>query len=162
MLLCLCVCCAPDSHRGCVAKLSFSCPLKGHYCLYGKSCFSLCSCQPHLWIQIMLLSLQVTVGHVVCVKQDVWGCVSVFYLYFWGPDVLTYIMKYHGNQLRKFYMSSLDKKAYKSSKLYLLLFKSSDLQRFLWELCLRVEVRFENYHYPNLKTMEVYEMFSLI
>lgn len=48
-----------DSHRGCVAKLSFSCPLKGHYCLYAKSCFNLTSRQPHLWIHIMLLHLQV-------------------------------------------------------------------------------------------------------
>ena len=48
-----------DSNRGCVAKLSFSCPLKGHYCLYAKSCFNLTSRQPHLWIHIMLLHLQV-------------------------------------------------------------------------------------------------------
>lgn len=71
-------------------------------------------------------------------------------------------MKYHDNQLRTFYVFSLDKKAYKLAKLYLLLFKSSDLQRFLWGLCLRVGVRFENYHYPDIKTIEVYEMFSLI
>uniref|UniRef100_A0A4W4G6G4 PH domain-containing protein n=1 Tax=Electrophorus electricus TaxID=8005 RepID=A0A4W4G6G4_ELEEL len=51
-------CTIEDSQRGCVAKLSFSCPLKGHYCLYGKSSFSVCSRQPHLWIQIMLLAMQ--------------------------------------------------------------------------------------------------------
>ncbi|KAM9317768.1 ventricular zone-expressed PH domain-containing protein [Pholidichthys leucotaenia] len=51
-------CVIEDSNRGCVAKLSFSCPLKGHYCLYGKSRFSLSSRQPHLWIRIMLLQLQ--------------------------------------------------------------------------------------------------------
>lgn len=51
--------CETDSNRGCVAKLSFSCPLKGHYCLYAKSCFNLTSRQPHVWIYIMLLHLQV-------------------------------------------------------------------------------------------------------
>ncbi|XP_071352940.1 ventricular zone-expressed PH domain-containing protein isoform X2 [Trachinotus anak] len=51
-------CVIEDSNRGCVAKLSFSCPLKGHYCLYAKSCFNLSSRQPHLWIHIMLLHLQ--------------------------------------------------------------------------------------------------------
>ncbi|XP_041668887.1 ventricular zone-expressed PH domain-containing protein [Cheilinus undulatus] len=51
-------CVIEDSNRGCVAKLSFSCPLKGHYCLYTKSCFNLTSRQPHLWIHIMLLHLQ--------------------------------------------------------------------------------------------------------
>ncbi|MBN3299726.1 MELT protein, partial [Amia calva] len=42
----------------CVAKLFFSCPMKGHYCLYSKSSFSLNSRQPQLWIQIMLLYQQ--------------------------------------------------------------------------------------------------------
>ncbi|XP_062275647.1 ventricular zone-expressed PH domain-containing protein isoform X1 [Scomber scombrus] len=51
-------CMIEDSNRGCVAKLSFSCPLKGHYCLYAKSCFNLTSRQPHVWIHIMLLHLQ--------------------------------------------------------------------------------------------------------
>ncbi|XP_064158701.1 ventricular zone-expressed PH domain-containing protein [Anguilla rostrata] len=51
-------CVIEDSSRGCVAKLSFSCPLKGHYCLYGKSSFTLSSRQPHIWIHVMLLSLQ--------------------------------------------------------------------------------------------------------
>ncbi|XP_026143696.1 ventricular zone-expressed PH domain-containing protein [Carassius auratus] len=63
-------CVIEDSHRGCVAKLSFSCPLKGHYCLYGKSCFSLCSPQPHLWIQIMLLALQSKVSEVLCCQDE--------------------------------------------------------------------------------------------
>uniref|UniRef100_A0A3Q4GI66 Ventricular zone expressed PH domain-containing 1 n=1 Tax=Neolamprologus brichardi TaxID=32507 RepID=A0A3Q4GI66_NEOBR len=51
-------CVIEDSSRGCAAKLSFSCLLKGHYCLYAKSCFNLTSRQPHLWIHIMLLHLQ--------------------------------------------------------------------------------------------------------
>uniref|UniRef100_A0A3P9BXJ6 Ventricular zone expressed PH domain-containing 1 n=1 Tax=Maylandia zebra TaxID=106582 RepID=A0A3P9BXJ6_9CICH len=51
-------CVIEDSSRGCAAKLSFSCPLKGHYCLYAKSCFNLTSQQPHLWIHIMLLHSQ--------------------------------------------------------------------------------------------------------
>ncbi|XP_051934209.1 ventricular zone-expressed PH domain-containing protein [Hippocampus zosterae] len=51
-------CVIEESNRGCVAKLSFSCPLKGHYCLYTKSSFCLSSRRPHLWIHIMLLHLQ--------------------------------------------------------------------------------------------------------
>ncbi|XP_028275977.1 ventricular zone-expressed PH domain-containing protein [Parambassis ranga] len=51
-------CVIEDSNRGCAAKLSFSCPLKGHYCLYAKSCFNLTSRHPHLWIHVMLLHLQ--------------------------------------------------------------------------------------------------------
>ncbi|XP_061684091.1 ventricular zone-expressed PH domain-containing protein [Syngnathoides biaculeatus] len=51
-------CVIEESNRGCVAKLSFSCPLKGHYCLYAKSSFNLSSRRPHLWIHIMLLHLQ--------------------------------------------------------------------------------------------------------
>ncbi|KAJ8368005.1 hypothetical protein SKAU_G00080330 [Synaphobranchus kaupii] len=51
-------CVVEDSSRDCVAKLSFSCPMKGHYCLYGKSSFTLSSRQPHLWLHIMLLSQQ--------------------------------------------------------------------------------------------------------
>uniref|UniRef100_A0A3Q3BE11 Ventricular zone expressed PH domain-containing 1 n=1 Tax=Kryptolebias marmoratus TaxID=37003 RepID=A0A3Q3BE11_KRYMA len=51
-------CVVEDSSRGCVAKLSFSCPLKGFYCLYAKSCFNLTSQQLHLWIHVMLLHLQ--------------------------------------------------------------------------------------------------------
>ncbi|XP_072551823.1 ventricular zone-expressed PH domain-containing protein [Salminus brasiliensis] len=67
-------CVIEDTHRGCVAKLSFSCPLKGHYCLYGKSSFLLSSRQPHLWIRIMLLALQSKTSEAlsyedVCVQQ---------------------------------------------------------------------------------------------
>ncbi|KAK2847040.1 hypothetical protein Q5P01_010039 [Channa striata] len=63
-------CVIEDSNRGCVAKLSFSCPLKGHYCLYGKSCFSLTSRQPHLWIHIMLLHLQAKSSIPLCSKDE--------------------------------------------------------------------------------------------
>lgn len=48
-----------DTVRSCVAKLFFSCPLKGHYCLYSKSSFTLVSRQPPLWIHIMFLFQQV-------------------------------------------------------------------------------------------------------
>ncbi|XP_034024000.1 ventricular zone-expressed PH domain-containing protein [Thalassophryne amazonica] len=51
-------CVIEESNRGCVAKLSFCCPLKGQYCLYAKSCFYLTSRRPHLWIHLMLLQLQ--------------------------------------------------------------------------------------------------------
>uniref|UniRef100_A0A8C4DGG4 Ventricular zone expressed PH domain containing 1 n=1 Tax=Dicentrarchus labrax TaxID=13489 RepID=A0A8C4DGG4_DICLA len=59
-----------DSNRGCVAKLSFSCPLKGHYCLYAKSCFNLTSRQPHLWIHIMLLHLQSKSSVPLCSRDE--------------------------------------------------------------------------------------------
>lgn len=48
-----------DTVQSCVAKLFFSCPLKGHYCLYSKSSFTLVSQQPPLWIHIMFLFQQV-------------------------------------------------------------------------------------------------------
>lgn len=48
-----------DAVSSCVAKLFFSCPLKGHYCLYSKSSFTLVSRQPPLWIHIMFLFQQV-------------------------------------------------------------------------------------------------------
>ncbi|XP_025913582.1 ventricular zone-expressed PH domain-containing protein homolog 1 isoform X2 [Apteryx rowi] len=51
-------CIIEDTVRSCVAKLFFSCPLKGHYCLYSKSSFTLVSRQPPLWIQIMFLFQQ--------------------------------------------------------------------------------------------------------
>ncbi|NXD87105.1 MELT protein, partial [Halcyon senegalensis] len=51
-------CVIEDSVRSCVAKLFFSCPLKGHYCLYSKSSFTLISRQPPLWIHIMFLFQQ--------------------------------------------------------------------------------------------------------
>ncbi|KAF1393871.1 hypothetical protein PFLUV_G00020540 [Perca fluviatilis] len=63
-------CAIEDSNRGCVAKLSFSCPLKGHYCLYAKSCFNLTSRQPHLWIHIMLLHLQSKSSVALCSRDD--------------------------------------------------------------------------------------------
>ncbi|XP_038549075.1 ventricular zone-expressed PH domain-containing protein isoform X1 [Micropterus salmoides] len=63
-------CVIEDSNRGCVAKLSFSCPLKGHYCLYAKSCFNLTSRQPHLWIHIMLLHLQSKSSVPLCSRDE--------------------------------------------------------------------------------------------
>ncbi|KAM9279876.1 ventricular zone-expressed PH domain-containing protein homolog 1 isoform 1-T1 [Morus bassanus] len=51
-------CVIEDTVRSCVAKLFFSCPLKGHYCLYSKSSFTLISRQPPLWIHIMFLFQQ--------------------------------------------------------------------------------------------------------
>ncbi|XP_071386778.1 ventricular zone-expressed PH domain-containing protein [Centroberyx affinis] len=63
-------CVIEDSSRGCVAKLSFSCPLKGHYCLYAKSCFNLTSRQPHLWIHIMLLHLQSKSSVPLCSRDE--------------------------------------------------------------------------------------------
>ncbi|XP_068564758.1 ventricular zone-expressed PH domain-containing protein [Cebidichthys violaceus] len=63
-------CAIEDSNRGCVAKLSFSCPLKGHYCLYAKSCFNMTSRQPHLWIHIMLLHLQSKSSVALCSKDE--------------------------------------------------------------------------------------------
>ncbi|KAM7013478.1 ventricular zone-expressed PH domain-containing protein homolog 1 isoform 1-T2 [Passerculus sandwichensis] len=51
-------CVIEDSVQSCVAKLLFSCPLKGHYCLYSKSSFTLVSQQPPLWIHIMFLFQQ--------------------------------------------------------------------------------------------------------
>ncbi|NWH37808.1 MELT protein, partial [Chloropsis hardwickii] len=51
-------CVIEDTGHSCVAKLFFSCPLKGHYCLYSKSSFTLLSQQPPLWIHIMFLFQQ--------------------------------------------------------------------------------------------------------
>ncbi|NXD28111.1 MELT protein, partial [Spelaeornis formosus] len=63
----------------CVAKLFFSCPLKGHYCLYSKSSFTLVSQQPLLWIHIMFLFQQSlfadplpTQSHSVRVLRALW------------------------------------------------------------------------------------------
>ncbi|KAM9604862.1 ventricular zone-expressed PH domain-containing protein homolog 1 isoform 1-T3 [Trichechus inunguis] len=44
--------------RSCVAKLFFTCSLKGRYCLYSKSSFILFSQEPQPWIQIMFLFQQ--------------------------------------------------------------------------------------------------------
>ncbi|XP_063763971.1 ventricular zone-expressed PH domain-containing protein isoform X2 [Eleginops maclovinus] len=63
-------CVIEDSNRGCVAKLSFSCSLKGHYCLYAKSCFNMTSRQPHLWIHIMLLHLQSKSSVALCSRDE--------------------------------------------------------------------------------------------
>ncbi|TRZ11217.1 hypothetical protein HGM15179_015889 [Zosterops borbonicus] len=51
-------CVIEDTGQSCVARLSFSCALKGHYCLYSKSSFTLLSQQPPLWIHIMFLFQQ--------------------------------------------------------------------------------------------------------
>ncbi|XP_009938288.2 ventricular zone-expressed PH domain-containing protein homolog 1 isoform X2 [Opisthocomus hoazin] len=51
-------CVIEDTVRSCVAKLFFSCPLKGHYCLYSKSSFTLITRQPPLWIHLMFLFQQ--------------------------------------------------------------------------------------------------------
>ncbi|NXW81331.1 MELT protein, partial [Hirundo rustica] len=51
-------CVVEDTVQSCVAKLFFSCALKGHYCLYSKSSFTLVSQQPPLWIHIMFLFQQ--------------------------------------------------------------------------------------------------------
>ncbi|XP_011377799.1 ventricular zone-expressed PH domain-containing protein homolog 1 isoform X2 [Pteropus vampyrus] len=51
-------CTIEDSVKSCVAKLFFTCSLKGHYCLYSKSSFILISQEPQLWIQIMFLFQQ--------------------------------------------------------------------------------------------------------
>nr|XP_036853840.1 ventricular zone-expressed PH domain-containing protein homolog 1 isoform X3 [Manis javanica] len=51
-------CTIENSVRSCVAKLFFTCSLKGHYCLYSKSSFILISQEPQLWIQIMFLFQQ--------------------------------------------------------------------------------------------------------
>ncbi|XP_050003434.1 ventricular zone-expressed PH domain-containing protein homolog 1 isoform X2 [Alexandromys fortis] len=47
-----------DTMKSCVAKLFFTCSLKGQYCLYSKSSFTLISQAPQLWIQIMFLFQQ--------------------------------------------------------------------------------------------------------
>ncbi|KAM4742983.1 ventricular zone-expressed PH domain-containing protein isoform 2-T4 [Anableps anableps] len=62
-------CVIEDSNQGCVAKLSFSCPLKDYYCLYAKSSFHLTSQQPHLWIHIMLLHLQSKSSVTLCSRD---------------------------------------------------------------------------------------------
>ncbi|XP_059120701.1 ventricular zone-expressed PH domain-containing protein homolog 1 isoform X2 [Peromyscus eremicus] len=51
-------CTIEDTMRSCVAKLFFTCSLKGHYCLYSKSSFILISQAPQPWIQIMFLFQQ--------------------------------------------------------------------------------------------------------
>ncbi|XP_069417471.1 ventricular zone-expressed PH domain-containing protein homolog 1 isoform X7 [Ovis canadensis] len=50
--------CTIEDSVSCVAKLFFTCSLKGHYCLYSKSSFILISQEPQPWIQIMFLFQQ--------------------------------------------------------------------------------------------------------
>ncbi|XP_051054916.1 ventricular zone-expressed PH domain-containing protein homolog 1 [Phodopus roborovskii] len=51
-------CTIEETMRSCVAKLFFTCSLKGHYCLYSKSSFTLISQAPQPWIKIMFLFQQ--------------------------------------------------------------------------------------------------------
>lgn len=51
-------CVIEDTFKSCVAKLFFSCPMKGQYCLYSKSSFVLISRHPQIWIHIMFLFQQ--------------------------------------------------------------------------------------------------------
>ncbi|XP_049630403.1 ventricular zone-expressed PH domain-containing protein homolog 1 isoform X2 [Suncus etruscus] len=48
-------CTIEGSERGSVARLLFTCSLKGLYCLYSKSSFVLVSPDPQLWIRLMFL-----------------------------------------------------------------------------------------------------------
>ncbi|NWU97921.1 MELT protein, partial [Upupa epops] len=63
-------CVIEDTVRSCVAKLFFSCPLKGHYCLYSKSSFTLISQQPPLWIHIMFLFQQSLVAEPLSIQTN--------------------------------------------------------------------------------------------
>ncbi|NXE41216.1 MELT protein, partial [Ptilorrhoa leucosticta] len=63
-------CVIEDTVRSCVAKLFFSCPLKGHYCLYSKSSFTLVSQQPPLWIHIMFLFQQSLFAEPLSIQSD--------------------------------------------------------------------------------------------
>ncbi|NWU24771.1 MELT protein, partial [Dyaphorophyia castanea] len=63
-------CVIEDAVQSCVAKLFFSCPLKGHYCLYSKSSFTLVSQQPPLWIHIMFLFQQSLFAEPLSVQSD--------------------------------------------------------------------------------------------
>lgn len=47
-----------DTVKSCVAKLFFTCSLKGQYCLYSRSSFTLISQAPQPWIQTMFLFQQ--------------------------------------------------------------------------------------------------------
>ncbi|XP_068136945.1 ventricular zone-expressed PH domain-containing protein homolog 1 [Hyperolius riggenbachi] len=51
-------CVIEDTFKSCVARLFFSCPMKGQYCLYSKSSFILISRHPQIWIHIMFLFQQ--------------------------------------------------------------------------------------------------------
>ncbi|NXY09824.1 MELT protein, partial [Pteruthius melanotis] len=63
-------CVIEDTVGSCVAKLSFSCPLKGPYCLYSKSSFTLVSQQPPLWIHIMFLFQQSLFAEPLSIQSD--------------------------------------------------------------------------------------------
>ncbi|XP_068881159.1 ventricular zone-expressed PH domain-containing protein homolog 1 isoform X1 [Aphelocoma coerulescens] len=63
-------CVIEDTVQSCVAKLFFSCPLKGHYCLYSKSSFTLVSQQPLLWIHIMFLFQQSLFAEPLSIQSD--------------------------------------------------------------------------------------------
>ncbi|NWV44889.1 MELT protein, partial [Daphoenositta chrysoptera] len=63
-------CVIEDTVQSCVAKLFFSCPLKGHYCLYSKSSFTLVSQQPLLWIHIMFLFQQSLLAEPLSIQSD--------------------------------------------------------------------------------------------
>ncbi|NWW18321.1 MELT protein, partial [Falcunculus frontatus] len=63
-------CVIEDTVQSCVAKLFFSCPLKGHYCLYSKSSFTLVSQQPLLWIHIMFLFQQSLFAEPLSIESD--------------------------------------------------------------------------------------------
>ncbi|XP_077579468.1 ventricular zone-expressed PH domain-containing protein isoform X1 [Stigmatopora nigra] len=84
-------CVIEESNRGCVAKLSFSCPLKGHYCLYAKSSFNLSSRRPHLWIHIMLLYLQSKSNIPLCLSDE---CVQKL-ASLWGKTQLKGAHSFH-------------------------------------------------------------------
>ncbi|XP_026521333.1 ventricular zone-expressed PH domain-containing protein homolog 1 [Notechis scutatus] len=75
-------CLIEDTVKSCVAKLSFSCPLKSHYCLYSKSGFTLISHQPQLWIHIMFL-FQQDLDHVQLHLEEV----RFFDLFSYNEDV---------------------------------------------------------------------------
>ncbi|XP_057693990.1 ventricular zone-expressed PH domain-containing protein isoform X1 [Corythoichthys intestinalis] len=84
-------CVIEESNRGCVAKLSFSCPLKAHYCLYAKSSFNLSSRRPHLWIHIMLLHLQSKSNIPLCLSDE---CVQKL-ASLWGKTQLKGAHSFH-------------------------------------------------------------------
>ncbi|XP_063105316.1 ventricular zone-expressed PH domain-containing protein homolog 1 isoform X3 [Cavia porcellus] len=63
-------CTIEDTVRSCVAKLFFTCSLKGHYCLYSKSSFILISQEPQPWIQIMFLFQQSLFPEPLSIQSD--------------------------------------------------------------------------------------------
>ncbi|NXG15622.1 MELT protein, partial [Grallaria varia] len=63
-------CVIEDTAGSCVAKLFFSCALKGHYCLYSKCSFTLVSPQAPLWIHIMFLFQQSLFAEPLSLQSD--------------------------------------------------------------------------------------------